>query len=107
MLEQMRNGIDKIISIDEDAGHITRGTAGHDCRCRVSYQSGGVWNYQLGDTGATITTTPYVLAEYDADIEEGDILQWRDRRFQVGAVSQPSFDGGVTCLQAQLKEIQA
>jgi hypothetical protein len=66
-----------------------------------------VWNYQLGDTGANITTTPYILAEYDADIEEGDILRWRDRRFQVGAVSRPTCEGGVTCLQAQLKEIQA
>jgi hypothetical protein len=107
MLDQMRNGIDKIIAIDEDTGRITRGAVEHDCRCRVSYQSGGVWNYRTGDTGANITTTPYVLAEYDADIEEGDILQWRDRRFQVGAVSRPTFDGGVTCLQAQLREIQA
>lgn len=106
MLERMRDGIDRIIGFDEDTGHITRGAAGHYCRCRVSYQSGGVWNYQTGDTGANINTTPYVLAEYDADIMEGDILRWRERRFQVGAVSRPTIDGGVTCLQAQLKEIQ-
>jgi hypothetical protein len=107
MLEQMRMGIDKDIAIDEDTGHITRGDVEHDCRCRVGYQNGGVWNYRLGDTGADITTTPYVLAEYDADIEEEDILRWRDRRFQVGAVSRPTLDGGIVCLQAQLKEIQA
>jgi hypothetical protein len=102
----MRNGIKRLIAIDGDTGHITRGASEHDVWCRVSYQSGGVWNYQLGDTGANISTTPYVLAEYDEDIDDGDILQWRDRKFQVGAVSRPTIDGGVTCLQTQLKEIQ-
>jgi hypothetical protein len=102
----MRRGMARLVKIDRAVGHITRAGMEHDVWCRVSYQSGGVWNYQLGDTGANITTTPYVLAAPGADILEGDILQWRDRKFQVGAVSRPTIDGGDVCLQAQLKEIR-
>jgi hypothetical protein len=65
-----------------------------------------VWNYANVDEGANITTTPYLLAEHDADVREGDALRWRDRRFQVGAVSRPTLDGGAVCLQAQLREVQ-
>jgi hypothetical protein len=99
--------MERIIDIDGDAGHITRGGLAHDVYCRVSCQSGGVWDYQTGGAGADITTAPYALAEHDADIEEGDILAWRDRRFQVGAVSRPTIGGGAACLQARLKEMQA
>jgi hypothetical protein len=106
MIEQMRRGIDRLIDIDSAVGTITRDGVDYKVRCRVSYQSGGVWNYQSADAGANITTTPYLLAKHNADIQEGDLLQWRRRRFQVGAVSRPTLDGGEVCLQAQLREVQ-
>ena len=106
MIEQMRRGVERLIDIDGAVATIARGGVEHKVRCRVSYQSGGVWNYHNVDAGANITTTPYVLADHKADIQEGDLLQWRRRRFQVGAVSFPTLDGGNVCLQAQLREVQ-
>jgi hypothetical protein len=106
-LDQIRSAINIIINFDEDIGYITRGGVEHECRCLVSYEQGGVWGYQLVDAGANINNTPYVLAEYGEDIEEGDILRWNDRCFQVGAIIRTTSKGGFTCLQGQLKEIQA
>lgn len=98
--------MERLINIDSAVATITRGGTTHKVRCRVSYQSGGVWNYAAAGAGANITTTPYVLAKRNADIQEGDILLWRKRRFQAGAVSFPSLDGGDVCLQADLREVQ-
>jgi hypothetical protein len=106
MVEQMRRGMERLLDIDSDTGIVTRGSLTRNVKCRVSYQSGAVWDYAAGDTGATMDTTPYVLAAHGADIRENDILQWRDRRFQVGLVSRPTLDGGTVCLQAQLREVR-
>ena len=98
--------MERVIEIDGALAVITRGEAEHKVRCRVSYQSGGVWNYAAADAGANITTTPYLLAKHNADIKEGDILLWRRRRFPAGAVSFPTLGGGEVCLQADLREIE-
>jgi hypothetical protein len=106
MLDQMRRAAERLVGIDSGLAEITRGTETVKARCRVSYQSGGVWNYANADAGANITTTPYVLAKHNADIREGDLLAWRGRKFQVGAVSFPTLGGGDACLQAQLREVR-
>jgi hypothetical protein len=103
----MRRGINRLSDINSSVATVTRGDGTtRKVRCRVSYQSGAVWNYAGVDGGANITTTPYVLAKHNADIREGDMLQWRNRRFQAGVVTYPAFGGGETCLQAQLREVQ-
>jgi hypothetical protein len=106
MVEQMRRGMERLLDIDSEAGTVTRGDTAFEVECRVSYESGGVWGYAPRDAGANITTTPCVFAAHDADILEGDILRWRGRRFQVGAVSRPTLGGGNVCLQAQLVEVE-
>ena len=52
-----------------------------------------------------IEASPYVLAAWDADIEQGDILEWRGRRYTVGVVSRPENFGGAVCTQAPLTEV--
>ena len=121
-LLRMRQGIEKIISFDKDIGVITRAvkadndrgqpiptdeTTKHKIICRVSYQSGGVWSSKPWEGGLTIDTSPYVLARFDADIEQGDTLEWRKRTYSVGVVTRPENDGGANCTQAPLTEVRS
>jgi hypothetical protein len=50
----------------------------------------------------TIDTSPYVLARHDADIEQGDALEWRGKRYTVGVVTRPD----AACTQAPLTEVK-
>jgi hypothetical protein len=117
----MRRAAERLIAVDGDTGTIThqsmidngRGQmipagepSSHTLWCRVGYQSGGVWAARPWEGGLTIDTTPCVLAEYDADIQQGDILEWRDRKYTVGVVSRPELGGGPTCTQAPLTEVK-
>ena len=121
-LEQMRRGIERrLIGTESSIGAITRAvkadngrgqlipadeTATHKILCVVSYQSGGVWPGKQWEGGLTIDTSPYVLARHDANIEQGDVLEWRGKRYTVGVVSRPELDGGPTCTQAPLTEVK-
>jgi hypothetical protein len=120
-LEQMRRGMERIIGIDKDIGITTRNvkadngrgqliptgeTVPHQIVCRVSYQSGGVWQGKQWEGGLTIDTSPFVLAAYYADLEQGDLLEWRGKKYTVGVVSRPEIDGGYTCTQAPLVEVK-
>ena len=121
IMSQMRRGIEKLIGIDVYIGIVTRHikadngrgqlsptgeTKTHSVICRVSYQSGGVWRGKQWEGGLTIDTSPYVLASHNADIEQGDILEWRGMRYTVGVVSHPQLGGGRTCTQAPLTEVK-
>jgi hypothetical protein len=121
-LDQMRRGIERLIEEDRDIGIITRDVTkpgdrpgqnpmptgektSHKIICRVGYQSGGVWPGRQWEGGLAIDTSPYVLAMFDADLEQGDTLEWRKRKYAVGVVSRPEFGGGPTCTQAPLTEV--
>jgi len=119
-LEQMRNGMEKLIDIDSDIGTVSgnalidngRGqlipsseVSEHRIICRVSYQSGKVWAGKLWEGGLTIDNTSFVLARFDADINQGDVLMWRGRKYNVGVLTRPEIDGGYTCAQAPLTEV--
>lgn len=122
-LDQMRRAIEKLIEVDSDTGRITRYAMADNGRgkmeptgetisvppiwCRVSYQAGGVWPSKADEAGLTIDTTPYILAEHDADLRMDDILLWRGKRYKVGPVSRASIDGGADCTQAPLTEVKA
>jgi hypothetical protein len=123
ILEQMRRGIERLIAKDSSIGIITRSvkmpgtrpgqqaiptgeTTTHKVLCRVSYQSGGVWPGKQWEGGLTIDTSPYVLARHDANLELGDILEWRGKRYTVGVVTRPDIDGGPVCTQAPLTEVK-
>jgi len=116
-LDQMRRGIERLIAVDSGIGVITRAvkadngrgqliatdeTATHKVVCRVSYQSGGVWPRKQWEGGLTVDTSPFVLARHDANLEQGDELEWKGRKYTVGAVSRP--DGA--CAQAPLTEVK-
>ena len=120
-LEQMRRGIERLIAQDSDIGTITRAvkadngrgqliptdeTITHKVLCRVSYQSGGVWPSKQWEGGLTIDTSPYVLARHDANIEQGDGLEWRGKKYTVGVVTRPNNHGGPECTQAPLTEVK-
>jgi hypothetical protein len=121
MIDQMRRGLERVIGIDKDIGIITRRIKTDNGRgqlistgetvtskviCRVSYQSGGVWQSKQWEGGLTIDTSPFVLASFDADLEKDDLLEWRGKKYTVGVVSRPEIDGGVTCTQAPLVEVK-
>jgi len=116
-LDQMRRGIERLIAEDSDIGAITRNvkadngrgqlmptgeTTTHKVLCRVSYQSGGVWPSKQWEGGLTIDTSPYVLARYDANLEQGDVMEWRGKRYAVGVVTRPEL----ACTQAPLTEVK-
>ena len=120
-LDQMRRGMDRLINVDNAIGYVTRSvkkdngrgtliptgeTSKHKIICRVGYQVGGVWSATPHEGGLTIDTSPYVLAFHDANLEQGDTLEWRNRKFTVGVVTRPTFDGGATCTQAPLTEVK-
>ena len=120
-LEQMRAGIEILIETDKSIGTVTRNAmidngrgqlipegepAEHKIVCRVSYQSGGVWSTKPNEGGLTIDTTPFVLARHDANIQQGDVLTVRKKRYSVGVVTHPEIDGGFTCAQAPLVEVK-
>ena len=121
-LEQMRRGIKRLIELDKDIGIITRSVttpgerqgqqpvptgevASRKVICRVTYQTGSVWSAKQWEGGLTIDTSPFVLAFHDADIKQGDNLEWRGKHYTVGVVSLPDIDGGKVCLQAPLTEV--
>jgi hypothetical protein len=120
-LDQMRRGMERLIENDRGIGVITRSvkadngrgtqvptgeTAKHKVICRIGYESGGVWKGKPWDGGLTIDTSPFVLARHDADIVQGDELEWRGKKFTVGVVSRPTDGGGATCTQAPLTEVK-
>jgi len=120
-LYQMRMGMERLIEEDKDIGSITRDMKtdngrgqlipsgekkNHRVVCRVGYQSGGVWAAKQSEAGLTIDTTPYVLARFDANIDQDDELEWRGKKYTVGVVSRPSFGGGFVCTQAPLVEVK-
>jgi hypothetical protein len=109
------------MEIDRDTGVITRRQtvdngrgvpvpsgepSTHPVECRVSYEGGGVWKNGRWEGGATLDTTPCVFAAPEADIREGDALEWRGRRYTVGPVSKPHLDGADVALQAKLTEVK-
>jgi hypothetical protein len=119
--KQMRKGIDKVISWDVGVGIIIRAVmvdngrgskiktadeTKHNILCRISSQGGGVWGRTAWDGGLKTELSPYLLARVETDVKEGDILQWRGKEYEVGAVSFPQVDGGAVCLQAQITEIK-
>jgi len=116
-LDQMRKGMEKLIELDSSVGKIThevkkdngRGqliptgeTSTHKIICRVGYQSGGVWAAKQWEGGLTIDTSPYVLAYHDANLEQGDTLEWRGKKYEVGVVTRPDE----ACTQAPLTEVK-
>jgi len=120
-LEQMRRGIERLIAEDSDIGTITRevkvdngrgqlipigDSTTHKVVCRVSYQSGGVWPGKQWEGGLTIDTSPFVLAGFDANLELGDSLEWRGKKYAVGVVTRPDNHGGPECTQAPLVEVK-
>lgn len=121
-LEQMRKGIVSIIDFDRGIGTITRyvkkdngrgspvpteETTEHKLICRVSTQSVTVWGTKSWEGGLSIDKTPFILARFDADIEQGDTLEWRGRNYTVGVVSRPEIGGGFVCTQAPLTEVKS
>ena len=120
-LLQMRRGVERLINIDRDIGFVKRSVKAENDRgepvptdefkehkvvCRVSYQSGSVWPSKQWEGGLTIDTSPFVLARFDADIEQGDELEWRGRKYSVGVITRPEIDGGFECTQAPLTEVK-
>jgi hypothetical protein len=118
---QMRRGLARLMAVDSDTGTITRRATAdngrgvlvpsgepstHTVECRVSYESGGVWRNGQWEGGSRLDAAPCVFAAPDADIREGDILEWRGRRYTAGPVSRPHLDGGAVALQAKLSEVK-
>jgi hypothetical protein len=116
-LDQIRRGMERVIGIDKDIGILTRRVKADSGRgqliptdetvtrkliCRVSYQSGGVWPGRQWEGGLTIDTSPFVLAVYNADLEQGDELEWRGKKYTVGVVSRPDL----ACTQAPLVDVK-
>lgn len=118
---RMRRAMERLIAVDGGTGTVTRQAMADNGRGqmipagelsthavwrRVGYQSGGVWAARPWEGGLTIDTTPCVLAEYDADIRQGGLLEWRGRKYTAGAVSRPELGGGPVCAQAPLTEVK-
>jgi hypothetical protein len=81
-------------------------TATCEVTCRVSYEGGGVWHRGEWAGGLATDASPCVFAGPEEDIKAEDILEWRGRRYKVGAVTYPRLDGGPVSLQAPLTEVE-
>jgi hypothetical protein len=119
--EQMRRGLARLQALDNDTGTITRKVeaAGprdnpvptgevttHTVTCRVGYEGGGVWHRGEWVGGLATDATPCVFASPEEDIRAGDLLEWRGKRYTVGAVTYPHLGGGAVTLQAPLTEVK-
>jgi hypothetical protein len=118
----MRRGLARLQALDSDTGMITRKVYADNGRgqlvptggtlppfpviCRVSYEGGGVWHRGEWVGGLATQTTPCVFASAETDIQAEDVLEWRGRRFTVGAVTRPHLDGKAVTLQAALTEVE-
>jgi hypothetical protein len=119
---QMRRGLARLQALDNDTGTITRKVYADNGRggliptgetlppisvtCRVSYEGGGVWHRGEWVGGLATDATPCVFASPEADIKAEDILEWRGKRYKVGAVTYPHLGGGAVTLQAPLTEVE-
>lgn len=121
ILNQMRAGIAALIYFDKDIGYITRQvktdngmgqlvstgeTTEHTLECRVSYENSSVSGSRQWEGGLLMNESPFFLGYWNANIEQGDILVWRDKKYEVGIVTHRHVGGDVTCTQAKLTEVQ-
>jgi hypothetical protein len=101
MLAAMTRGM----NINSDTAVIKRGDTEHTLVCRVSYLTAGVWDKKAADSGAAVDRTPYgFCAGGGADIQEGDLFQWRGVWYQTGTVTADSLFNTEVCTQWILKE---
>ncbi|GHU09725.1 hypothetical protein FACS1894151_08070 [Spirochaetia bacterium] len=103
-LEQIRRGKQQIIDMDKKEYDLLRGGVKiGTVSCRITNQAGGVYGKDGSLDAKTLNTTPYVLAEYDAPLQENDRLVLGYKMWTVGAVSRPTPAGstnGPSCVQA-------
>jgi hypothetical protein len=72
---------------------------------RISHQKGGVQNTTVAATGLTTNLSMYVIALYDVDLREGDIITsdtMAIRKWKVGVVDELSVEGECYAKQAPL-----
>jgi len=72
---------------------------------RISHQKGGVQNTSVASTGLTTNLSMYVVALFDADLRENDIITadaGTIRRWKVGVVDELFIEGECYAKQAPL-----
>jgi hypothetical protein len=74
--------------------------------CRISYETMTDWTTKPWVGGLTTAQTPYLLAAYNADVRQEDILVWRGVSYKVGLVTRPHIDSGDVCTQAPLTIVE-
>jgi hypothetical protein len=104
ILDQIRHGKSFIMNLDRRTyDHYRKGVKIGVISCRITNQSGGVYAKDGGTDVSTLNTTPYVLADYNADLQENDRLVLGKKTWTVGAPSRPTPAGtGPSCVQAPL-----
>lgn len=71
---------------------------------RVSHDRKGPANLESSPTGFSTNLFRYILANYKADIREGDKITYQNKSYMIGPVDPLTFMGGVIGYQAPLKE---
>ena len=118
-LQKLRSGIAQLICQDCGVATITRSVMEDNGRgglipgsekfvkniaCRVITESpvraGKQW-----EGGLTVDEYPMVLAYHYSDLKQDDELEWRGKKYIVGAVTRPPLEGGAICTQAPLTEV--
>jgi hypothetical protein len=97
--------IERKDSIDNGRGSLipAENSQTHSITCRVSNESGGVWKNGEWDGGLSTNQTKYLIAEWDADIKENDILTIAAGiKFRLGIVSCLEVESEVYGKQAEL-----
>jgi len=72
---------------------------------RISHQKGGVQNTTVAATGLTTNMSMYVVALFDVDLMEGDIITATTgviKKWRVGVVDELSIEGACYAKQAPL-----
>jgi hypothetical protein len=93
--------------VEEGGATLTRIHSGEESRLygRISQIDMRAWSFAPVASGATTGRKPYLLCEWDAELESGDIILDAGRAYQCDEVSRPQRFGGPTHCQAALKEV--
>lgn len=119
-LIRLRKATRKAIAENGDWGTITRkvkvsnGFGGmiqseevvtHKLYCTIFQESMTDWHFAPTEQGQLNGQIPALLAEWDADVQVDDVLEWRGKTYTLSNVTRPLRFGEATSTQAPLIEV--
>jgi hypothetical protein len=78
----------------------------HDVRVRIAHEKRSVPKDEVAGIGLSTNLSRMLLAEYNADILEGDVFMYENRYWRIGPIDTIMMFAGAVAKQAPLYEAE-